>query len=199
MCQECFHLRRCSAGLSDILRIFAVVVCPTQVPGEYLKWLHGLFLPNPLQFITHETSSIQNYTTVWVTKERTPQRRALSWEANGSLASEDIPRILFSPNVHYPIENSPSFLPILNQISPVQASILFLENPFQYYFTISVFHAVCFLQVSPSCSCLLPHTCQMSRPLHPSWFDHPTINDGEKNPWSSSSSSLSQTLLSSLS
>jgi hypothetical protein len=43
--------------LSDILRIFVIVVCPTQVPRDYLKLRCNLFLPSTFQFIILEKSS----------------------------------------------------------------------------------------------------------------------------------------------
>jgi hypothetical protein len=82
--------------------------------------------------------------------------QGISWEANSFSASQEIPRILWNPKVHFHSHNRPPRVPILSQLNPVRAYLSqFLKVHFDIIpFYAEVFQAVSFPQVSPPKSCM---------------------------------------------
>ena len=105
-----------------------------------------------------------------------------SWDGNRSSDSQDIPRILWNPKLHYRIHNSPPPVPNLNQINQVHApppphstyrrSIVILPShltPGSSKWSSSL----SFSYQNSVCTIPLPHTFYMSCPSQCFWFDHP--------------------------
>jgi hypothetical protein len=80
----------------------------------------------------------------------------LHLEANRFSASQEIPRILWKPKVHYRVYNSPPPVPVLSQINPVHdLPSHFLKIHLNIILPYArVFQEVAFLQVSPPELCL---------------------------------------------
>ena len=102
-----------------------------------------------------------------------------SWEANRFSVSQEIPRILWNPKVHYRPHKRPPPVPILSQLHPVHTphliswrSILIISSHLRLglpKWSLSLrFPHQNPVYVSP-----LPHSRYMPRPSHSSWFYTP--------------------------
>jgi hypothetical protein len=88
-----------------------------------------------------------------------------SWKANRSSASQEIPRKLWNPKVHFRIHNSPPPVPILDQTNPFHAptpqflktrfSIIILSKPRFPKWSPSIRS----LHQNPVCTYRVPHPC----------------------------------------
>jgi len=95
-----------------------------------------------------------------------------SWEPHRFSASQEIPRILWNPKVHYSIHKCPRPLPVLSQLDPVHTTtshflkihlnIILPSTPGspKWSFPLRFPHQ------NPVSASLLPHTCYMPRPSH---------------------------------
>ena len=99
------------------------------------------------------------------------------WEANRFRASQEIPRILWNPKVHYRIHKFPPPAPILNQIDPVHIptfNVLKIElniNFLSKYGSSKQYLSLRIPHQDPVYTFPLPDTCYMLRPYHISLFD----------------------------
>ena len=107
----------------------------------------------------------------------TPRSRVLLEKLSST--SQQIPRILWNPNIHYHIHKCPASVHIPSQIDPVHTLTsrflkIHLKNilpstPGSYRWPLSLR----FPHQNPVYASPLPHTCYMLRPYHSSRFDHP--------------------------
>jgi len=123
-------------------------------------WVCNFFYPSDphhwLQFINLNDTYLITYLLNYSMKQ------SLFWEANQFLASQEIPCILWNPNVHYRIHKLPLPIPLLSQINPFQASpIHFLKIYFNIIFpsmpgSFKGFLSLRFPHQNPVCTCPLP-------------------------------------------
>jgi hypothetical protein len=102
-----------------------------------------------------------------------------SWETNRFSASQELPRIFWSPKVHYRIHKCPQPVPVLSQLNPIHAphltfwlSILILSFHLRLVLPNGLFPSD-FPTKTPYTPLPFPYTCYTPLQSHSSRLNHP--------------------------
>jgi hypothetical protein len=77
---------------------------------------HYRFLPNPFNSSFTDHPAIP---TVYNIDTHSLMELSPSWEAANCVATEELPSILWNPQIHYRVHKTPALIPILSQIDPI--------------------------------------------------------------------------------
>jgi hypothetical protein len=83
-----------------------------------------------------------------------------SWEFNRSSDSQEIPRVLWNPKVHYRVHKSIPRVPILSQIYPCHACIPFCWRSIITFLGLQVIQPKGCMQLFSLPTCYMPCPCQ---------------------------------------
>jgi hypothetical protein len=108
------------------------------VPGLRTSWIH-LFSLTWLHTLDRNNVYVLNI--CWYVYLLTySMEQSPSWEASRFSASQEIPRILWNPNVHYHISKCPPPVPILSQLDSVHTPTShFLRNHFNIILPLCIY------------------------------------------------------------
>ena len=113
-----------SEGYGDFAALFCLsLVIPMWFRGPFLFIPCNSYVISRQFRITHVTAIFENTVRFSWILHAYSMEQSPSWVANRFLASQEIPRILWNPEVLHRVYKSPPHVPILIQINPVQAPL----------------------------------------------------------------------------
>jgi hypothetical protein len=86
--------------------------------GYAAAYLHSFYMLSCVERHVELNCTVKQWNSISVNKSRTSMEHSPSWEADSF--SEEVPYILWNPNVHDHAYKSPPHVPNLSQINPVR-------------------------------------------------------------------------------